>query len=416
MHSATPDALKARWRDALDARAREGRLRALPQPRVAPNGQPAVDFASNDYLGLGRSSLQQQTLADRLRESRYGASGGSRLLTGNHPAMEALERKAAAFHGAASGLLFGSGYHANAGLIATLARTGDVLLYDRLVHACMHEGMKLSSAVARPFAHNDVKALAAALQWAGEQRSPEGQVFVLVESVYSMDGDVAPLPEMAALCLEHGAHLVVDEAHGAGVLGPNGAGAVAMLPEDLQEAVLARVVTYGKAFGASGGMVLGPALLREYLVNYCKPFLYTTAPHAAQVESIDLAYDAVEGAHGERRQLAVLRKRLLEGLRHGPYAHLLADAGPAQDEAAAAAYAATSSAVLPIALPQAVQGDRNHALMALSDGLLQRGFDLRAIRSPTVPAGTERLRCCLHAFNSPEEVDGLLAALNGLAP
>ncbi len=401
--------LEQRWAAALEARAREGRLRELPGPRTGPDGRQAVDFSSNDYLGLARDAGLQQRLAERLSQRlagraangqhgpQHGGSGGSRLLTGNHPDMLALEEKAAAYHGVESGLLFGSGYHANAGLIAALAREGDVLLFDRLVHACMHEGMKLSPATARPFAHNSVQALAEALAWAGQHTKPGGQVYVLAESVYSMDGDVAPLADMARLCLAHEAVLLVDEAHGAGLLGPRGAGAVAALPAELQQAVVARVVTYGKAFGAAGGMVLGPPLLRAHLINHCKPFLYTTAPHAAQVQAIDLAYEAVAAADAQRARLGALRRQLLEGLRGTvlePPALLDLDA-----------------AVVPLMLPAAQETDRNQAVLDLSEQLLEAGLDLRAIRSPTVAPGSERLRCCLHAFNTPEEVDRLLEAL-----
>ena len=379
-------------REGLDRRSAEGALRGLRLPTGL------VDFSSNDYLGLARSGEQARRLAARLADAGRTGAGGSRLLTGHHPDVEALEARAAAFHGSEAALFFASGYHANAAVVASLAGRGDFVAFDRLVHASLHEGMRLCRAECRGFAHNDPDALEDLLAAApaGSRR------LVLVESVYSMDGDLAPLAELAAVAERHGAALVVDEAHGAGLLGPAGAGLVPAL--GLGEAVWARVVTYGKAFGAAGACVLGSAALRDWLVNHARAFIYSTGPLAAQVAAVALAYDAVALADDARARVAALRERLLAGLAGTPWA-------PPEPERLAAA-------VVPLVLPAAAgEGDaaRNRAIVALAGRLAGAGLDLRPIRRPTVPPGGERLRCCLHAHNTGAEVDALLAALRAEA-
>jgi len=446
-------------RARLEERRQANALRDVLPPT------PLIDFSSNDYLGLARGGELAARVAERLyglsmvgaaqagvlrggaeaglhaqaragaeahlhAQARAGAeahlhaqartgdeaglhaqaragAGASRLLGGNFPLLEELEAHAAAFHHSEAGLFFTSGYAAQSGLISTVAARGDILLYDALVHASAHEGMRLSPAARYPFAHNQVADLTAvgesAVQRAAQKGAaeltgasapsgtPAPQVFVLVESIYSMDGDLAPLAEIAAACSQRGWHLLVDEAHAGGLAGPHGEGLVVEL--GLEAQVFARLITYGKAFGAAGGMVLGSALLRQYLINYCRAFIYSTGPLVAQVVTVQEAYRLVTAADAARRHLRALRRALVDGL--APCWHL-PGAPPERD---------SPSAIVPLYCPG------NEAVLRLSARLASAGYDVKPVRAPSVPVGQERLRCCLHA-DQPEP-DGLLGVLGG---
>ena len=261
-----------------------------------------IDFCSNDYLGFARSvELKlaiQQAWADH-STARNGATG-SRLLAGQTLLANDVEVELATFYQTESALIFNSGYDANVGLLACLPRTGDILLTDELIHASMIDGARLSYAARYRFRHNDLDDLEAKLKEACRTLK-NGQVFVAVESVYSMDGDVAPLRELVALCEYYGAALVVDEAHATGLYGPNGQGLVVAL--GLQDRVFARIHTFGKALGVHGAAVVGPAILREYLINFARTFIYTTAlpPHSLV---------AIQCAHAHRRNNAEVSNQL----------------------------------------------------------------------------------------------------------
>ena len=262
-------------RQALAKRARAGSLRQLSASGAG------IDFCSNDYLGLARSS-PLRTLIDRIRAKHPRAplgSTGSRLISGNSAAAEHLEARLAVYHRAEAGLLFGSGYAANSGLFACIAGPGDTLIMDELIHASSVDGARLSKARKLVFRHNDLDDLAARLDGAS------GATFIGVESLYSMGGDTAPLPEMAALAVEYGAGLVVDEAHSNGITGPGGAGSV--VENGLEDCVFARVHTFGKGLGLHGAVVLGSKTLRDYLVNFCRPFVYSTAPPRESLDKIE---------------------------------------------------------------------------------------------------------------------------------
>jgi 8-amino-7-oxononanoate synthase len=376
--------LDERMQARLDERAGQSALRRL---RELPAG--AVDFSSNDYLGLATGRELAHRLATQLAGLERAGSGASRLLGGNTLQTEALEQRAAQFHGAEAGLFFPSGFAAQSGLISTLAARGDTLLYDERVHASAHEGMRLSPAHRRAFRHNDIEHL----EHQGLQSS--GAVFVLAESIYSMDGDLAPLEELADCCARRGWHLILDEAHAGGLAGANGEGLACQL--GLEGAVFARIITYGKAFGVAGGMVLGSATLRQYLINYCRAFIYSTGPLAAQVMAVQEAYELVAASSDARARLRALRGQLIRGL-------------PASFcDAAGDAQADSPSAVVPLHFPG------NQAVVELSEFLLQQGLALLPVRAPAVPEGSERLRCCLHAFNTPLQVDMLLEALRSAA-
>lgn len=327
-----------------------------------------VDFCSNDYLGLAR------TLKQYAFEPLNTGSGGSRLLAGNYALIEEAECAIAAFHEAESGLMFNSGYDANLGLLSCIGQRGDTYIYDQLSHASLRDGIRLSHAQAYAFKHNDLNDLELLLKKAG------GSVYVITESVFSMDGDMAPLKEMADICDRYEASLVVDEAHATGIIGSKGEGLVQML--GLQDRCFARIHTFGKAVGCHGAIILGPKLLRNYLINFSRPFIYTTAMPPSAVAHILEAYRRFPGMVAERQHL----QQLVE---------LFKQLG-------------SSFSLTPSNTP--IQGlivPGNEQVMAVAAALQTAGFDVRPIRYPTVPSGSERLRVVLHSYNSNLEVQGL---------
>ncbi len=332
-----------------------------------------TDFCSNDYLGLARSEkIQENAHAIVKQLDQVHGSGGSRLLAGNYELIEEAEQLVAEFHQAPAGLIFNSGYDANLGLFSCVPQKGDVVVYDQLIHASIRDGIRLSAAQAYSFLHNDLADLQKKLA------NAEGRVFVAVESVYSMDGDMAPLEAICELCERHNAYLVVDEAHATGVVGERGEGLVQHL--GLTERCFARVHTFGKAVGCHGAIVLGSLFLREYLVNFCRPFIYTTALPPQAVAVILSAYAYFPDMHAERKHLGHLIKLFRERL--GGNSHT------------------------PI---QVVMAPGNERARQLAAQLQEEGLDVRAILHPTVPKGQERLRVVLHSFNSAEEVEQLAA-------
>ncbi|GAB3237536.1 pyridoxal phosphate-dependent aminotransferase family protein [Hymenobacter seoulensis] len=352
------------------------------QRRLTLSASGLVDFSSNDYLGLSRHPTVQAALQEALAEP--AGSTGSRLLTGNSQAAEELETVLAAFHRAEAALLFNSGYAANLGFFSALPRRGDTILYDEASHASVKDGIRGSFATAWSFRHNDVQDLERKLVRA------TGAVFVAVEALYSMDGDMAPLAELAALCQEKGLHLVVDEAHTNGIYGTQGEGLVTAL--GLEEQVFARILTFGKALGSQGAAVAGSTLLRDYLLNFSRPFIYTTALPPLTVAGLRAAYAVLPTLTAERNRLFELSDYLtatlnaVPGLRVPLESHVIhpvfftASPGPANVRAVAAAAQAA-------------------------------GFDVRPIVSPTVPVGTERLRLIVHSYNTEAEIDELADVL-----
>ena len=367
--------LDQRLAAALTKREVSGTRRALAPPVAG-----LVDFSSNDYLGLSRHPALQ---AAQQVAAAVGSTG-SRLLTGDSVAAQALESQLAHFHRAEAALLFNSGYTANLGFFATIPQRGDTILYDTDSHASVKEGIHASPATAWSFRHHDLADLERKLARA------TGAVFVAVEALYSMGGDMAPLAELAALCQQRGLHLVVDEAHSNGIYGPLGEGLVVEL--GLENAVYARILTFGKALGSQGAAIVGPAVLRDYLVNFCRAFIYTTALPPLTIAGLTAAYDLLPALAAEREKLFHLSHYLkaqlhsLPGLRVPTDSHIIhpvfftRNPGPEQVRQLAAAVQAA-------------------------------GFDGRAIVAPTVPAGTERLRLIVHTFNTEEQIEGLAAVL-----
>ncbi|WP_319805483.1 aminotransferase class I/II-fold pyridoxal phosphate-dependent enzyme [Hymenobacter weizhouensis] len=359
----------------LAQREAEGTRRRLTLPAAG-----LVDFSSNDYLGLSRHPAVHRALLAATQQA--AGSSGSRLLTGNSAAAEALETHLAHFHRAEAALLFNSGYAANLGFFAAVPRRGDTILYDEASHASVKDGIRASFATAFSFRHNDLADLERKLSRAS------GAVFVAVEALYSMDGDTAPLPELAALCRARGLHLVVDEAHTNGLYGLAGEGVVAAL--GLENDVFARILTFGKALGSQGAAVAGPALLRDYLLNFSRPFIYTTALPPLTVAGLTAAYQLLPGLQAERQRLFALSDYLKTRLNAVPGLHV-----PPQ-----------SHVIHPVFF---THSPGPAAVRQVAATAQQAGFDVRPIVAPTVPAGTERLRLIVHSFNTEAEIDGLAA-------
>ncbi len=342
-----------------------------------------VDFCSNDYLGFARSDELKKHIEGTLQDftTYQNGSGGSRLLSGNHFFTEETEQFIAHFHNAESGLIFNSGYDANVGLLSSIAQRGDTIISDELIHASLIDGSRLTHANRYTFKHNDTSQLETKLKIA------KGNIYVIVESVYSMDGDIPPLTEIAQLCNLYDANLIVDEAHALGVLGNHGKGLVQHL--DLEQQVFARVMTFGKALGCHGAIVLGSVNLRKYLINFARSFIYTTAAPIHNIVAIKCAYQRlIETNH----TLLIAHKIKLYHQHINGFLETTT----------------TESAIQTLRF-----NSTNHA-KASDQKLQNKGYDVRAILSPTVPKGKERIRICLHLFNSDEQIIDLIKEIKNL--
>ena len=363
----------------LDRRKLRRRLRVSgisTGPTVRFNGRALHNFASNDYLGLASHGAVVEAAAQAARGFGAG-TGASRLVTGTQRPHRELEEKLAKFKRTEAALAFGSGYATGTGTIAALAGKDDVILLDRLAHACLVDGARLSGGAMRPWRHNDTEQLDHHLRWA-RQKCPRAKIFIVTESVFSMDGDTAPLREIVELKDRHGAILILDEAHAVGVLGNGGRG----LADELHmgDRVEVQMGTLGKALGSSGGYIAGSRNLIDFLVNRARSFIFSTAAPASAAAAASAALDICAGPEGDRR-----RTRLRE------LSALLDTTMPA--------------AILPVVL-----GGEDEALRA-AEVLESLGFLVPAIRPPTVPKGTSRLRVTLSAGHEAETVRQLAGHL-----
>lgn len=354
------------------------RLRRLALPA-------GVDFASNDYLGLANSSQLRDAVAAALARGVAVGAGGSRLLRGHHEEHEALEADAAAFFGAQTTLFFGSGFLANLAIFSALPQRGDIVVHDALIHASAHDGMRLGRAERVQAQHNDAQAFDDAIaDWRG--RGGKGQPWIAVESLYSMDGDRAPLDDLISIADRHDGWLIVDEAHATGVFGPDGRGLGAHL-EGRPNVV--SLHTCGKALGAAGAFVCGSLAVRDFLINRGRSFIYATAPPPIVAAS-------VRGALEILRTDPHRRERLLQLNSHASKLLQLRCGIPP-----------SGSQILPVIL-----GDDARAIRAASV-LQAAGFDIRAIRPPTVPEGTARLRICITLNCDAQAISAMAAVLGG---
>lgn len=342
-----------------------------------------VDFCSNDYLSFARSEKIKQRVKQLDAETKHlSGSTGSRSISGNTAYAEELEQFLAHFHSAEAGLLFNSGYDANVGLFSSIAKKDDTLVCDELIHASMIDGCRLSYANRLRFAHNDIADLEKKLQKA------KGNIFVAIESVYSMDGDMAPLPEIVSLCKQYNAHLIVDEAHATGVFGKQGRGLVNHF--GLEQDVFARVHTFGKAMGCHGAVIIGSDVLRNYLINFARSFIFTTALPLHSLFNVRAAYEQLLATDFDNAHLHQLIEYFKKGLSLTDDTWLINSISPIQ------------SLVIP--------GSERARHVAAQ--LQAKGFDVRAIVSPSVAIGKERLRISLHLHNTREQVDELKLTLN----
>ncbi len=352
----------------LDELEANGLLRSLVLP------DSLIDFSSNDYLGFSRSA----SLTVIEKELRHGATG-SRSISGNCKEAEEAEQKVAAFHGYEAALIFNSGYAANVGLFSCIASRGDTFISDEYIHASTIDGMRLSHAHRVKFKHNNLQDLELKLNEA------VGTKFVSIESIYSMDGDEAPLVAISSLCKKYNALLIVDEAHALGVFGDKGDGLVCKY--NLQDEVLACIYTFGKAAGLHGAAVAGNASMRKFLINKARSFIYSTAMPPPMYEQIKLAYDLLPTAsRGKLFELITYFKNQARSL-------------------SAIEFLKSDSPIQGVVI-----GD-NLKAKAMAQHLNTNGFFIRAILSPTVPVGKERLRICLHEFNSKQEIDELMSQI-----
>ncbi|MBT8153766.1 8-amino-7-oxononanoate synthase [Epibacterium ulvae] len=347
----------ARHAQALDRLQERGRLRQL-LPR---KGQ---DFASNDYLGLADSDVLRQAAGDAIARGVPVGAGGSRLLRGNADEHQQLEDEAAAFFGTQAALFMGGGFNANMAIFSTLPQQGDLVLFDALIHASAHDGMRLGRAETRSFAHSDVQAAGDAIAaWRNEGGA--GRIWIAVEGVYSMDGDIAPVSDLFQLAQQHDAVLVVDEAHSTAVMGDLGRGVAHAVAHHKNVLCLH---TCGKGLGVSGALICGARVLVDTLINKARSFIYATAPSPLNAALVRAALREVAENHDLRR-----RARATVDHAHREAARLCGLSG-------------FQSQIMPVI----IGGDK--PTMALAHGLQEIGYDIRGIRPPTVPRGTSRLR------------------------
>lgn len=343
----------------------ESRFRALSPAK-------GIDFTSNDYLGFKSHPVLRETAIAALNAGLDIGSGGARLLRGNHTAHEQLEQNAATFFGCERTLFFATGFSANHALMTTLPSKDDIILFDALIHASLRDGIQANPAKHFRIAHNDVNAFEDMLK-----KNSSAQCWVVIESVYSMDGDLAPLPELIKLCEKYNAMLVVDEAHATGVFGEQGKG----LTHTLHSPNLITLHTCGKGLGVAGALVCASNDVIETLINKARGFIYSTAPMPLQAVLVDKALELCASADAQRARLFQLCEMAKQFLPASP------------------------SPIFPVIL-----GDEQRALNA-AIALQAKGFDIRAIRPPTVPAGSSRLRITLNAMLRDEDIKSLGAAL-----
>jgi 8-amino-7-oxononanoate synthase len=343
-----------------------------------------VDFASNDYLGLARSRELRELIQKEIDENNlYNGSTGSRLLTGNSQYAEQIEHTLAHLFNAEAGLVMNSGYAANLAVLSSLPQKDDTIIYDELAHASIKDGARLSLARRFSFRHNDIEDLKRKILKAS------GRVFIAIESIYSMDGDEAPLADICDVADRYDCCVILDEAHSTGVYGMGGNG-IAVL-QNVHSRIFVRIYTFGKAMGLHGAFVAGNLDLKKYLINFSRPFIYTTAPSPHSFASINVAFKYL-------KTMPHLATRLFDNI------HLYTDELSLYGRRSTTSRSAIQTVIIP----------GNEHVRRVAHQLQSAGFDVRPILSPTVSKGAERLRICLHSFNTSEEIAALVRLLNDL--
>lgn len=353
--------------------------------RQLVSNRSLIDFTSNDYLGLARSEelfhlIQKKVLA----LPHYNGATGSRLLSGNSEYIEQVEQTLAKTFQSEAALIFNSGYAANQAVLSCIPQKGDTIIYDELAHACIRDGARLSFASQFSFRHNDLTDLEKKL------RQATGNKFVAVESYYSMDGDVCPVKELVLLAKQYDAHVIIDEAHSTGIVGPLGSGLA--VSEEVHDKIAIRIYTFGKAMGCHGACVTGSKTLIDYLINFARPFIFTTAMPVHSVAGIECAFEFLKAnialQHVLQQKInlfvSLVKKQRLDSMNSNTH-------------------------IQGIILPGVER------VKEASNKLQAKGFDIRPILSPTVPKGSERLRICLHTYNSDQEITSLVNELASIA-
>lgn len=367
----------------LQQREEQNALRKLPVANVL------IDFASNDYIGFAQNETIFNQTHQYLLEKNIKMNGatGSRLLSGNHALYQEAEDCIADFHKADSALIFNSGYDANLGFFSSVPQRNDVILYDELCHASIRDGIQTSHAKAYKFQHNDLEDLEKLIQKFTIHNS-QNTIYIVTESVFSMDGDCPNLEQLTHLSEKNHVYLVVDEAHALGVFGSKGEGLIQSL--GLQDKIFARIMTFGKGLGCHGAAVLGSKNLKSYLVNFARSFIYTTGLSPHSVATILQSYKILAE---EKEALEKLKSNIIffnqEKMRLG----------------LKPMFVYSKSAIQCAIIPG------NEKVKNIAAQLQQKGFDIRPILSPTVPEGQERLRFCLHSYNSENEISDVLEFL-----
>ncbi len=348
-----------------------------------------MDFSSNDYIGFAKSESIFQETHQYLTANNSIQNGatGSRLLSGNHKLYSETENYIAQFHQSESALIFNSGYDANVGFFSCVPQKGDFILYDELSHASIRDGIQLSNAKAYKFQHNDYEDLE---QLVLRFQNEHSEVYIVTESVFSMDGDSPDLEQLVQLSEKYNCHLVVDEAHSLGVFGEKGEGVLQDL--NVHEKIFARIMTFGKGLGCHGAAILGSLELRIYLINFSRSFIYTTglSPHA--VATILIGYQHLE----QTKNIQKLKENII----HFNQEKNIFGLKPL--------FVRSKSAIQSVIIPG------NDAVKAIANQFQEKGYDVKAILSPTVLEGQERLRFCLHSYNSKEEISDVLKLLSEL--
>lgn len=355
--------------------------------RILSNYSFPIDFASNDYLGVVYNGLGQGYVRSEAQQNNSGATG-SRLLTGNHQAYTVLETKLAELFKVDGALVFNSGYAANLGLLSAVPRKGDLVLYDQLAHASIRDGIALSQAKAYKFEHNDLSHLEALI---ARHQEHFDHIYVVTESVFSMDGDSPNLESLCNLCQQKGIYLIVDEAHALGIFGKHGEGLVQEL--GLQGQVFARIVTFGKAIGAHGAAVLTSDELKQYLVNFARSLIYTTALPSWQVYDLIERFNWIQNSKEFSRCQAKLKEHIRYFKQQVEILNL------------SSFFTSGEAAIHCLQLP----GNSNVKL--LSAQIQAKGIGVLPIMAPTVPKGQERIRICLHTHNTQAQIRQLLELL-----
>jgi 8-amino-7-oxononanoate synthase len=366
----------------LEIRKQNNALRKLSLPN------DLKDFASNDYVGFSKNKAIFEETHQFLIDNNCIQNGatGSRLLSGNHKVYQEAENCIANFHQSESSLIFNSGYDANLGFFSAVPQKGDLILYDELCHASIRDGIQLSNAKSYKFKHNDFEDLEKLIQ---RFQTEVVAVYIVTETVFSMDGDCPNMEELVALSEKYNCYLVVDEAHALGVFGATGEGLVQLL--DLQHKVFARIMTFGKGLGCHGAAIVGSQELKDYLVNFARSFIYTTGLSPHSVATILVSYQHLQS---ENKTIDTLRENIVH---FNQELRLLG---------LKSMFVRSKSAIQSAIIP----GNQNVKLIASQ--LQEKGFDVKAILSPTVPEGQERLRFCLHSFNTKDEISEVLLLLN----